>query len=144
MPMMLQILVHNSLGDLARRPGPVADAPEGPAPVALLQRRVLRQELARRAPLDAPHDLADCVLRRIRQMQMHMIAADNALDDTHVEPVADLPDEVAAALLDFASEHAIAVFRAEDHVHLPLENAMAALSLLHARNLRTHALQVSC
>ena len=134
-PMMLQILVDNLLGDLAGTPGPVADPPEVPAPVALLQRRILLQEPARRAPLDPAHDLAERVLRRIRQVQVHMIGADDPLEDTHIEPVADLPDEVSTTLLDLAPEHPVTVLRAEDHVDLELVDAMAAVSLLHAGQL---------
>jgi hypothetical protein len=143
-PMMLQILIDNLLGDLAGTPGPVADAPEVPAPVALLQRRVFGQELAGTATFDPAYDLADGMFGWIRDMQMHMIGADDAFDDLHVERVADLANEVSAAFLDFAAEHTVAIFGAEYEMHLQKKDAMAALSLLHAENLQTDTLQVSC
>ena len=63
---------------------------------------------------------------------MHMIGTDDALDDAHVEGIADLPDEVSTTLLDLPPEHPVAVLRAEDHVYLKLVDGMAAVSLLHA------------
>jgi hypothetical protein len=63
---------------------------------------------------------------------MHMIGADNPLEDTHVEPVADLPDEVSTPLLDLTPKHPVAVLRAEDHMYLELVDGMAAVSLFHA------------
>ena len=130
--MMLQILLHDRLGDLTRTPRAVADAPERTAPVALLQRRVLLQKTTGAAALDAPHDLADRVLRPVGQVQMHVIARDDALENSNVERVADLPNEVAAALLDLPPKHAVAVLRAEDNVDLELEDGMTAVTLLHA------------
>ena len=137
---MLQILVQDCLGDLAGAPGSVANTPEVPASIALLQRGILLQELAGTTAFETSDDLTDGMLRRIRQMQMHVIAADDALDDAHVEGITDLLDQVSAAQLDLAPEYAISVLGAEDQVHLQLVDAMVALSLLHAENL----LKVSC
>ena len=61
-----------------------------------------------------------------------MVARDDAFENAHVEPVADLSDEIAAALLDLAPEHPVTVLRAEDHVDLEPIDGMAAVSLLHA------------
>ena len=138
--MMLQILVDNRVGDFAGAPSPIANTPKMTASVTLLQRGILLQKLARTPALDAPDDLTDGVLGRIRQMQVHMIATDDPLDDTHIKGITDLSDQVSAAHLDLASEYAVSVFRAEYEVHLQLVNAMRALSLLHAENL----LKVSC
>ena len=138
--MMLQILVDDLLGDRAGTPGSIAYTPEVPASVALLQRGVLLQELARTATLDPPNDLTNGMLRGIRQMQMHMIATDDTLDNPNVEGITDLSDQVAATHLDLAPEYAISVLRAEDQMHLKLVNVMVAMSLLHAENL----LKVSC
>ena len=138
--MMLQIRVQDRIGDLARAPGSITYTPEMPASVALLQCGILLQELARTAPLDPTHGLTDRVLGRIRQVQVHVIATDDTLDDTNVEGITDLANQVAAALLDLAPEYAISVLGAEDQMHLKLVNGMIALSLLHAENL----LKVSC
>ena len=138
--MMLQILVDNRVGDFAGAPSPIANTPKMTASVPLLQRGILLQELAGTAPLGPAHDLTDGVLGRIRQMQMHMIAADDALDDPNVEGITDLPNQVSAAHLHLASKYAVSVLRAENQMHLQLVNAMVALSLLHAENL----LKVSC
>ena len=137
---MLQIRVDDLLGDRTGTPSSIAYTPKMTASVALLQRRILLQELARTAPLDPAHDLTDRVLRGIRQMQVHVIAADDALDDPHVEGITDLANQVAATHLDLAPEYTVPVLRAEDEMHLQLVDAMRALSLLHAENL----LKVSC
>jgi len=102
--MMLQILVDDLVGDLASAPSSVANTPEVPASVALLQRGIFLQELAGTTALDPPHKLTDGMLRRIRQMQMHVIAADDALDDTHIEGITDLPNQVSATHLDLATQ----------------------------------------
>ena len=138
--MMLQILIDDLLGDRAGAPRSIAYTPEVPASVALLQRRVLLQELARTAALDPPNDLTNGMLRRIRQMQMHVIATDDTLDDANVKGITDLSNQISAAHLDLAPEYAVSVLGAEDEMHLKLVNAMWAMSLLHAENL----LKVSC
>ena len=138
--MMLQILVHHRVGNLASAPSSIANTPKMTPSVTLLQRGILLQELAGTATLDPAHDLTDGVLGRIRQMQVHVIAADDPLDDAHVEGITDLSNQVSAAHLDLASEYAVSVLRAEDQMHLKLVNAMGAMSLLHAQNL----LKVSC
>ena len=138
--MVLQILVHYRVGDLAGAPSPIANTPEVPTSVALLQCGILLQELASTPAFDPAHDLTNSVLGRIRQMQVYMIAADDALDNSNIKGITDLSDQVAAAQLDLASEYAVSVLRAEDQVHLQLVDAMGAMSLLHAENL----LKVSC
>ncbi len=138
--MMLQILIHELVGDLARAPGSIANTPKMTPSVALLQRRILLQQLAGTTTFDPPNDLTDRMLRRIRQMKMNVIATDYALYDPNVEDITHLPNQVPAAHLDLASEYAVSVLRAEDQMHLKLVNAMVALSLLHAQNL----LKVSC
>ena len=138
--MMLQILVDDLVGDLTGAPGSITNTPKMTASVTLLQRGILLQELAGTATLDPAHDLTDRMLGRIRQVQVHVIAADDALDDTHIEGITDLANQVAAAHLDLTTEYAVSVLRAEDQVHLQLVDAMRALSLLHAENL----LKVSC
>ena len=138
--MMLQILVDDLVGDLTGAPGSIANTPKMTPSVALLQRGILLQQLAGTTPFDPPNDLTDRMLRRIRQMQMHVIATDYALYDPNVEGITDLPNQVPAAHLDLALEYAVSVLRAEDQMHLKLVNAMVALSLLHAQNL----LKVSC
>ena len=138
--MMLQILVDDLIGDLAGAPRTIANTPKMTPSVPLLQRGILLQELARTATLDAPDDLTDGVLGRIRQMQVHMIATDDALDDSYVKGITDLSDQVSAAHLDLAPECAVSVLGAEDQMHLKLVDAMGAMSLLHAQNL----LKVSC
>ncbi len=138
--MMLQILVHDLVGDLAGAPGSVANTPKMTPSVALLQRGILLQQLAGTPTFDPTNHLTDRMLRRIRQMQMHMIATDDALDDANVEGITHLTNQVAAAYLDLSPEHAVSVLRAEDQMHLQLVNAMGAVSLLHAQNL----LKVSC
>ena len=138
--MMLQIRVHDLLGDRPGAPSSIANTPKMPPSVALLQRGILLQKLAGTTAFDAPHDLTDCVLGRIRQMQMHVIATDHTLDDAYVEGITDLPNQVPATQLDLASQYAVSVLRAKDQMHLQLVDAMGALSLLHAENL----LKVSC
>ena len=102
--MMLQIRIHDLVGDLARAPGSIANTPKMTPSVPLLQRRILLQELAGTTAFDPPNDLTDRMLRPIRQMQMHVIATDHALYDPNVEGITDLPNQVPAAQLDLASE----------------------------------------
>ena len=138
--MMLQILIDDLLGDRARAPGSVTNTPKMTASVALLQRGILLQELARTPAFDPTHDLTDRVLGRIRQMQVHVIATDHTFDDAHIKRITDLSNQVSATHLDLAPKYAVSVLGAKDQMHLQLVNAMGALSLLHAKNL----LKVSC
>ena len=138
--MMLQVLIHDLVGDLARAPGSIANTPKMTPSVPLLQRRILLQELAGTTAFDPTNELTDRMLRRIRQMQVHVIATDHALDDPNVEGITHLPNQVPVAQLDLASKYPVSVLRAEDQMHLKLVNAMVAVSLLHAQNL----LKVSC
>ena len=138
--MMLQILVHHLFGDLPGTPYAITNTPEMPAPVACLQRRVLLQELTRRAPLDTTHDLADRMLGRIGKMQMDMVTTDDALDHLYIKRIADLSYQVSTPLLDLSAQHPVAIFGAEDQVDLESIDAMATSALLHGANL----LKVSC
>ena len=116
--MMLQILIDDRLGDRTGAPDSIANPPEVPASVALLQRGILLQELAGTASFDPTHDLTDRMFRRIRQVQMHVIAADDALDNPNIEGITDLPNQVATAHLDLAPEYAVSILGAEDQMHL--------------------------
>ena len=106
--MMLQILVHDLVGDLAGAPGSVANTPKMTPSVALLRRGILLQKFAGTPTFDPTNHLTDRMLRRIRQMQMYMIATDDALDDANVEGITYLPNQVPATQLDLSPKHAIA------------------------------------
>ena len=142
--MTLQVLIYNILSDLARAPRSVPNAPEVPAPVALLQAQMLLQKLSCTATFDPPHDLADRMLRQMRHVQMHVIAADNTFNDADIKSVANLTDQVTAALLDLTTQHMVAILGMEDPMYLQLVDAMAAFSLLHTQNLQKQLLKVSC
>ena len=64
-----------------------------------------------------------------------MIGRDDAFEDAHIPRVARLAHQIAAPLLHLASEHLVAVLRAEDEVDLEREDAMTAAALLHGLNL---------
>ena len=111
MPMMLKILLHRLLRDVARAPRAVAYRPEVPPPVPLAQGRILFLQPPAGAPLHPPDQVQHGFRRRVLDVHVDVVFAHHAFEDAHVLGVADLHEQVAAAHLDVAHKHVVAVLR---------------------------------
>lgn len=131
--MMLQILLHNLIRDVACAPRTVPDCPEVPPPLPLAQLRVLLLQQPRRAPF---HPL-DQVRHRLRwpilDVHVDVVFAHNALKNPHVFGVADLQEQVSTPHFDVALEHGVAVLRNPDDVCLKASDGMPAVPVISHR-----------
>ena len=129
---MLQILLYHFFRHLPYRGTEVPSCPEMPTPILLFQMRKLFEQLARRAPLDTPHDLARRHSRRTTGQNMHMILAHRAFYYPDLKGFARLSHQLSNSLRNISSQLFVSVFRYPYKVLLNLKNRMAAISVFHA------------
>src|SRR3989338_5901359 len=129
---MLQILLYHFFRHLAYRSAKVPSRPEMPAPIFLFQVRKLFKQLARRSPLDPPHDLARCHCRWTTDQNMHMILAHHSLDYPNLKGFTCLSHQLSNSLRYFPSQNLVSVLRYPYKVVLNLKNCMASISVFHA------------
>ena len=111
--------------------GSVAPCPEVAAPVAFADGGELLTGLARRAALEAAHEVAERKLRRHRDEQMHVIAREHAFDDGHAELGAHLADDLAHPQAQFAAQDGVALLGRAHDVIAVIEDGVAALLVGH-------------
>ncbi len=88
--MMFQILLHHFIGDIAATPRAVADCPEMIAPVSLFQAWKLCLQKARSASLQAFDQIGKRQLRRIFDVHMNVVTADDTRQNTNIFGIANL------------------------------------------------------
>ena len=111
MTMMLQILLHNFIGDVARAPRSIPDCPKVPPPILLAQLRILLLHQTRRASLHPFHQIRQALRWRILDVHMHVVFAHYSFQYPHVFGVADLQQQIATPNFDIALQHRITVLR---------------------------------
>ena len=110
----------------------VPPGPEVPTPVPFPQAPILFQRLARRPPLDPPHDLARRQGRWATRQVVHVVLAHHALHYPNLKRPTRLPDQLSYSLRDLSRQHLVPVLRHPDKVVLDLKYRMAAISVVHA------------
>ncbi len=95
--MMLQILLHHFIGDIAATPRAVADCPEMVSPVSLFEFWKLCLQKARRASLQAFDQIRQSEFRRVFDVHMNVIFRDDTRQYPNIFGVADLHQQVPTA-----------------------------------------------
>ena len=129
---MLQILLYHCFRHLAYRGTEVPSCPEMPAPIFLFQMRKFLEQLARRAPLDPPHDLARCHGRWATGQNMHMTLTHYALDYPDLKGFAGLSHQPPYSLRYLSAQYLVSVLRYPYKVVLNLKNRMTSVPVFHA------------
>src|SRR2546421_7820408 len=129
---MRQILLDHLFRPLADRGTKIPASPEVPSPVALLQHWKLLEQFTGSAAFDPPHDLARRHVGRGRDEDVHMILADDPLEDLDLEDFAHLPDQLPHTQCDIACENLVAVLRDPDKVILDVVDCMTAVAIVHS------------
>ena len=129
---MIQILLDHLLRHLPYRGAEVPPGPEVPTPIPLSQARILFQQLARRPPLDPPHDLDRRHGRRATCQNVHVILAHYSLHYSNLKRLTRLTNQPSYSLRNLSRQHLLTEFRHPHKVVLDLKYRMAAISVLHA------------
>ncbi len=140
--MMLKILLHRLLRDVARAPRPVPDGPEVPPPVPLAQRRVFFLQPPAGAPLHPLDQVRERLRRPVLDVHVDVVFADHALQYPHLLGIADLHEQIPAPHLDVAHVHVIAVLGDPDHVRRQPRNRVPAVPVVFHRRNFYHAAEV--
>ncbi len=107
--MMFQILLHHFIRDIAATPRAIADCPEVIAPVSLFQSWKLRLQKSRRASFQAFNQIRECQFRRVFDVHMNVVAADDTRQNTNIFGIANLNQKVAASNFNVAFQNVIAI-----------------------------------
>ena len=129
---MLQIVLNHFFRHLAYRCTEVSSRPEMPTPILLFQVRKLFKQLARRAPLDPPHDLARRHGRWTTAQNMHVILAHYTFHNPNLKGFAGLTNQFSYTLRHLSAQHLVPVFRYPYKVVLNLKNRMTAIPIFQA------------
>ena len=65
-----------------------------------------------------------------RHLQVHVVLADVALQDMHIQLAADLPDQFPDPKADWTDQHRLAVLRHPHQVQVDLEHAVGPMAIL--------------
>ena len=140
--MMLQILLHRFLCDVARAPCPIPDGPEVASPVPLVQSRVFLLQYAAGAPFHPFDQIRHRLRRRVLDVHVDMIFTDHSFEDADIFGVADLQEQIATSDLDVAFKHMITVLRDPDDVRRQTCDRVPAVPIIFHGHDFYHALEV--
>ena len=129
---MLQILLDHLFRHLTYRGTEVPPRPEMPAPVFLSQMRKFLKQLARRPPLDPPHDLARRHVRRTTRQNMDVVFTHHTLHYPDLERLACLSHQLSDSLRYLSCQNLVTVLRYPYKVIFNLKYRMTTISVLHA------------
>lgn len=142
--MMLQILLNNLFSNIPGAPDSITDCPEVLAPVSLLQMWILLLQHPRCPPFQSLQQITDRLRRRILDVHMHMVFADDSLQDDDVFAVANLDDQFSATPLNVAFENMVTVLRYPHDMRRQSGCCMSVLPywIWHALKLHSYSLKL--
>ena len=129
---MLQILLDHLFRHLPNRRAKVPASPKMLPPIALFQMGKLLEKLARRTPLDPPHDLTRRQIRRTAHQNMHVILAHHTFHNPNFKCFARLSPQLSPPLSNLTAEHLVSVFSHPNKVILDLVDPLTAASVIPA------------
>jgi len=129
---MLQILLDHLFRHLPYRDTEIPPRPKMSAPVLLPQMRKFLKQLARRPPLDPPHDLARRHVRRTTRQNMDVVFTHHPLHYPDLERLAGLSHQLPDSLRYLSCQNLVAVLRYPYKVIFNLKYRMTTISLLDA------------
>lgn len=127
---MFQILCNQFIGDVAAAPCAVANRPEVLAPISPSQLPELLLQASRCPPFEPLDDFAHRLRGRVLNQHMDVIFTDHPLENPDVFRIANLHDQVVAALLDLSLQDWVAVLRHPDQVDSQACNRVAVEAVL--------------
>ena len=128
--MMLKILLHNFIRDLARAPRPVPDCPEVTAPVALSQTRIFLLQDSRRTSFQALDQIRKRYFWRIFDVHMDVVTTYYAAEDSHILSIANLHQQLATSNFYVALQNVITIFRCPHQMRCETRRGVSAFSVL--------------
>lgn len=132
MALLLNVLLDDFVGDVARTDTEVAARPHVPPPELLSQVWELVHQFVRSLPFQQLEQTADRHLRRETDEQMHMIFRDVSLANRHFLVAADFADQLSEPSADFPCHHGLAVLSDPHQMQVNLERGVrAAPVILH-------------
>jgi len=99
-----------------------------PAPLSTMRKSL--NQLARRTPLDTPHDLTWCHVRWTTRQNVHVILGHYPLHDSDLKHLTRLSHKIAYSFRDLSSQHFVAALRHPHKVILDLIHRIAPVPLV--------------
>ncbi len=107
--MMLQILLHHFIRDIAATPRAISNCPKVVAPISLFQSWKLRLQKTRSASFQAFNQIRESEFRRIFDLHMNVVFADYARQYANIFRVTDLHQQITTSNFNIALQNVIAI-----------------------------------
>ncbi len=128
LPVVFQILFHHLICYISSTPGTISDCPKVAAPISPLQLWKLFLKPSRASSFQALHKITDRFRWRILHVDMHMVFADNSLQDLNIFRLTYLTYKIPTSMLYVPFKNTISIFCNPNYMHRQPRNCMALLS----------------
>ncbi len=126
---MFDVLIDHLFGDVSRAPCPIANGPEVPAPVALLEVREFILKMMRCSAFEALHDAGYGKTRRIFDVHVDVVAPHGSFENADVFTITHLDEELPASFLHFSREDVVTVLCDPDQMDGQSSDRMATVAI---------------
>jgi hypothetical protein len=127
---MFQILLHHFIGDIAATPHALSNRPEMIAPVSLFKLWKFSLQQTRRATFQAFDQIRESQFRRVFDVHMHVVFADDTRQNANILGITNLNEQISTTSFYIAFKDVIAILCTPNKMCGQARNRMVTVPII--------------